>query len=77
MPHVVQDLTAVRRRVGMMVVGDVNGDGRLDVAAANYSSNSVSVLLGNGNGTFAAQKTFGVGTSPFSITTATATLTSS
>ena len=29
-----------------MTVGDFNGDGRADVAVANYSSNNVSVLLG-------------------------------
>jgi hypothetical protein len=33
---------------------DLNGDGKLDVVASNYSSNSVSVLLGNGDGTFRA-----------------------
>jgi len=29
------------------VVGDFNGDGRMDVATANYGSSNVSVLLGN------------------------------
>ena len=33
-------------------MGDFNGDGKLDLAVANYGSNTVSVLLGNGNGTF-------------------------
>jgi hypothetical protein len=32
--------------------GDFNGDGILDLAVANYGSNNVSVLLGNGDGTF-------------------------
>jgi len=50
-----------------VVVGDFNGDGKLDVAAANYGSNNVSVLLGNGNGSFAGQKTFATGTNPFSL----------
>ena len=36
-----------------LVAGDFTGDGRLDLAVANYSSNDVSVLLGNGDGTFA------------------------
>ena len=31
---------------------DFNGDGNLDLAVANYNSGNVSVLLGNGNGTF-------------------------
>ena len=33
-------------------MGDFNGDGKLDLAVANYGSNTVSVLLGNGDGTF-------------------------
>jgi hypothetical protein len=41
-----------------VAVGDVNGDGRLDLLVANhdspdfYSNGTVGVLLGNGNGTF-------------------------
>ena len=36
-----------------IVAGDFNGDGRLDLAVANYDvSDDVSVLLGNGDGTF-------------------------
>jgi uncharacterized repeat protein (TIGR01451 family) len=38
----------------VMVVGDFNGDGKLDVAVANAGSGNVSVLLGNGDGTFRA-----------------------
>jgi len=34
-----------------VVTGDFNGDGRLDLAVANFES-TVSVLLGDGNGTF-------------------------
>ncbi|HET6216387.1 MAG TPA: FG-GAP-like repeat-containing protein, partial [Acidobacteriaceae bacterium] len=33
-------------------VGDFNGDGKLDVAIADAATNLVSVLLGNGDGTF-------------------------
>ncbi len=36
-----------------MAVGDFNGDGKLDLAVANAQSHQVSVLLGNGDGTFA------------------------
>ena len=36
-----------------LTVADVNGDGKPDLVAANYGSGTVSVLLGNGNGTFA------------------------
>ncbi|WP_020476078.1 beta strand repeat-containing protein [Zavarzinella formosa] len=35
-------------------VGDVNGDGKPDLVTANFNDNTVSVLLGNGDGTFAA-----------------------
>jgi hypothetical protein len=38
-----------------LATGDFNADGKLDVAVANEGSNSVSILLGNGDGTFAAQ----------------------
>jgi len=37
-----------------VAVADFNRDGRLDLAAANEGSHSVSVLLGNGDGTFNA-----------------------
>ncbi|AEI89522.1 FG-GAP-like repeat-containing protein [Candidatus Midichloria mitochondrii] len=33
-------------------MGDFNGDGKRDLANTNYNSNSVSVLIGNGDGTF-------------------------
>ena len=35
-----------------VAVGDFNSDGVLDLVTANINSNNVSVLLGNGNGTF-------------------------
>jgi hypothetical protein len=51
------------------VIGDFNNDTRPDIAVANYGSNTVGVFLGNGDGTFAAQKTFstGVGSYPISV----------
>jgi len=43
-------------------LGDVNGDGRLDIVTANVSSGGVSVLLGAGSpGTFAAGVTYPAG----------------
>src|SRR5438067_331231 len=50
-----------------VAVGDFNGDGKPDLAVANLSSNTVSVLLGNGDGTFAPQQTFATGSSPYSV----------
>src|SRR2546430_10943261 len=35
-----------------VAVGDFNGDHKLDLAVANGSVNTVSILLGNGDGTF-------------------------
>src|SRR5262249_25615492 len=37
-----------------VATADVNADGKLDLVTANYGANSVSVFLGNGDGTFAA-----------------------
>jgi hypothetical protein len=50
------------------VAGDFNGDGVLDLAATNSSSNDVSVLLGRGDGTFQPAGTFASGgTEPRSV----------
>jgi len=51
-----------------IVAGDFNGDGKLDLAVANNASNDVSVLLGNGDGTFQPQVTYAVGLYPVAIT---------
>ena len=49
--------------------GDFNGDGLWDVATVNGTSDDVSVLLGNGNGTFQAAVSFGVGKIPLALVT--------
>jgi hypothetical protein len=49
------------------VFGDFNGDGKLDLAVANSSSNNVSILLGSGNGTFAMAVNYNVGAGPSSV----------
>lgn len=51
----------------VIVVGDFNGDGKPDIAVANSGSGNVSILLGNGDGTFQAAKNFATGGSPNSI----------
>lgn len=47
--------------------GDFNGDGLWDVATVNGTSDDVSVLLGNGNGTFRSGVSFGVGKIPLAL----------
>src|SRR5262249_59762660 len=47
-----------------VVTADFNGDGHLDLATANYSSNDVSVLLGNGDGTLRTARNDATGASP-------------
>ncbi len=53
------------------VVGDFNGDGKPDLATPNLGGNSVSILQGNGDGTFAARLVFkiqvGVGPGPLAV----------
>lgn len=44
-----------------VVVADFNGDGRLDMATSNAAGNSLSVRLGNGDGTFGPVVTFTAG----------------
>ena len=43
-------------------MGDFNGDGNADLAVVNSNSNTLSVLLGNGNGTFAPKTDYATGT---------------
>ncbi len=50
-----------------MVVGDFNGDGKQDLAVANINPHFVSVLLGNGAGSFGAPTTFSTGNTPVSL----------
>lgn len=53
-----------------IVAGDFNGDDKLDLATANEATKSVSVLLGNGDGTFQAAQNFNLGKIPVSLTVA-------
>jgi uncharacterized repeat protein (TIGR01451 family) len=46
-----------------VVVADFNGDGKPDIAVVNSGSNNVSILIGNGDGTFQPAKNFDVGNS--------------
>jgi hypothetical protein len=50
-----------------VTVGDFNGDRKLDLATANYNDNNISIILGNGDGSFRSANNFPVGTNPTSI----------
>src|SRR5439155_11023806 len=50
-----------------VVTADFNNDGRLDLATANIGDNTVSVLLGNANGTFQLAQTTATGAGPVSV----------
>jgi hypothetical protein len=50
-----------------MAIWDLNGDGKPDLAAPDYFNNVVSILLGNGDGSFGAATSFAVGFGPFSV----------
>src|SRR5918993_2612092 len=50
-----------------VIAGDFNGDGFLDLITANVSDNSVSILLGQGDGTFGMAQNFSVGNRPRSV----------
>jgi hypothetical protein len=50
-----------------VAVADYNGDGKPDLAVANQGEADVSVLYGNGDGTFQSAVNFIVGTNPTSI----------
>ena len=55
------------RAASFVAIGDLNRDGKPDLATANYGSDSVSVLLGNGDGTFAEKTDFEVARAPQSV----------
>lgn len=48
-------------------VGDFNGDGTLDLALADTGADKVHVLVGVGDGTFAAAQDFAAGDGPFAM----------
>lgn len=50
-----------------VAIGDFNGDGKQDLAIANLSSNTVSILLGDGAGNFTLVSSNETGNNPDSI----------
>jgi uncharacterized protein (TIGR03437 family) len=54
-----------------LVTGDFNGDGRMDIAVGLHGGGTVSILLGNGDGTFKPAVSYpaGLGAGPISFLT--------
>jgi len=50
-----------------VAIGDFDGDGKTDIAVVNNEDGSVSILLGNADGSFADKSDYGVGTNPYSF----------
>ena len=50
-----------------VVVGDFNGDNKPDLSMCDQGSNTISVYLGKGDGTFGTRATYLVGTNPLAI----------
>jgi hypothetical protein len=55
---------------GSVVVGDYSGDGILDLAVANIQEDDISILLGNGDGSFQDPMSTGVDAHPRGLVTA-------
>ncbi len=50
-----------------VVVGDFNDDGNIDIAITDSANNTVSILLGNGQGGFAAPVAYPTGNNPVAL----------
>ena len=50
-----------------VAIDDLNGDGELDLAVANADSDNVSVLLGNGDGSFQSAVNYGADDGALSV----------
>jgi hypothetical protein len=62
----------VGSRPDAIIAGDFNNDGKLDLAVANYGDGTITLLLGNGDGTFTqpSGSPYAVGKGPFSLAAA-------
>lgn len=50
-----------------VTLGDLNGDGVLDLVTGDTNSHTASIMLGNGDGSFSARSSFATGTGPYSV----------
>jgi hypothetical protein len=59
--------TGTNTTPGAVAVGDLNGDGKDDVAAAQAGGSNVSLLQGDGSGNLKTARHFAVGSNPVSV----------
>lgn len=59
--------TGMGQNPDSMAIGDFNGDGKLDLVTANQGSDNVSILLGDGTGSFSFAMNFEVGKNPYAV----------
>jgi hypothetical protein len=52
---------------GWVAIGDLNEDGKPDLAVTNYDANTVSIIPGHGDGTFGAKTDLATGASPLGL----------
>lgn len=67
-PPVTTSLNAINPAA--VIIANLNGDSIFDVVTANAGSNDISVLLGNGDGTFQTEGNYPVGQGPGAIAVA-------
>jgi hypothetical protein len=65
-----RSVSSTGTRTYRTTVGDFNRDGFLDIAKSNEGSDNVTILLGDGTGSFTVLTTFPVNGDPISITSA-------
>jgi hypothetical protein len=62
-----QAVYSTGRKPYSVAVGDLNRDGIPDLVTANFDSNTISVLLGKGDGTFQPASDYSVGSNPVAV----------
>ena len=63
----VRKVDTVNPPITAIAIGDLNGDGQPDLAVANLGDYNVSVLSGNGDGSFQNAVNFGTSCQPYSV----------
>jgi hypothetical protein len=57
----------VGKNPSSVAIGDIDGDGKLDVVTANSGDNTITLLRGNGFGSFNIPYNYTVGLNPYSV----------